>query len=106
MMQCLLALERLQYRRIDDLITMSYYTYVLIRVFDKIFSMEQIGSGKAKGEPLYFNHSNHFKIVTSLCNLSQYYMNNTDPCYFTTHHLNTPYPTLTWIIDIPMYSNI
>ena len=54
-----------------------------ITVFDKIFSLDQIGSGQAIGEPLYFKL---LQPCLKYCILSaniQYCMNNIGPFYFT-----------------------
>ena len=37
-----------------------------------IFSLDQIGSGQAMGEPLYFSAPTMFKIVTLLCSKCQH----------------------------------
>ena len=45
--------------------TMTYLS--ALRVFDKIFSLDQIGSGQAKGVPLYFNCYNHVLNSNFMC---------------------------------------
>ena len=46
---------------------------IVARVFDKIFSLDQLGSGQAMGEPMYGVLSANI----------QYCINNIGPCYVT-----------------------